>query len=247
MGKVLIIDDELETLEIHRAYLEEDHQVYTYQSPAEALAAASSIKPDVILLDIEMPFMDGFRVLDWMRDHKEFVEIPVIGITGQQSKTNALKFVGKGGVGYLMKPVDRRLLLERIDAVVEEQERKRGKKRILLVDDELESLAFYKSGLETKYNVTALNSGKLAVEYLQRFVPDMIVLDYRMPLYNGGTVLQMIRKMPRIADVPVIFLTGSTENEVLVECVTMKPQGVVRKSEGREALLNKVDEVFKCK
>lgn len=247
MGKVLIIDDELEALEIHKAYLEPEHEVFTYQSGADALAAVSVIKPDIVLLDIEMPFMDGFRVLDWMREHKEFVEIPVVGVTGQQSKVTALKFIGKGGVAYLMKPVEKKVLLERVNAILEDEARKRDKKKILLVDDELESLAFYKDGLEGMYNVTALNSGKLAIEYLQKFVPDLIILDYQMPLYNGGTMYQMIRKMPRLDEVPVVFLTGTSENEGLMDCVTLVPDGVVRKSAGREALLEKINTVLKIK
>lgn len=247
MGKVLIIDDELETLEIYRAYLQAEHEVYTYQSGAEALAAVSYIRPDVILLDIEMPFMDGFRVLEWMREHKEFVEIPVIGVTGQRNKATALRFIGNGGVAYLMKPVGRNVLLERVREVLQQQAKKQGKKKVLLVDDELESLLFYKDGLEEEYSVTALNLGKLAIEYLQKFKPDLIVLDYQMPLYNGATIFQMIRKMSCLDDVPVVFLTGTTENEVLMECVTLMPQGVVRKSAGREALLEKVRELLKNK
>lgn len=244
MGKVLLIDDEVEALEIYKAYLETEHRVYTYQSGAEALAAVSEIKPDVILLDIEMPFMDGFRVLEWMREHKEFVSIPVIGVTGQRNKATALKFIGSGGVAYLMKPVARSVLLERVREVIDGETRKKDKKRVLLVDDEVESLLFYKTILEEEYNVVALNSGKLAIEYLQKFIPDLIVLDYQMPLYNGGTVYQILRKMSRLDDVPVVFLTGTTENEVLMDCVTLIPEGVVRKAAGREALLEKVRDLL---
>ena len=61
MAKVMLIDDELETLEIHKSYLENEHEVYAYSSGSEALDYVPFVKPDVILLDIEMPFMDGFE------------------------------------------------------------------------------------------------------------------------------------------------------------------------------------------
>lgn len=125
------------------------------------------------------------------------------------------------------------------------KKKKKAKKKILIVDDELESLIVYKNILLQKYNVMALNSGKLAIEYLQKFVPDLIVLDYQMPLYNGRAVYQMVRKMERLNHVPVIFLTGTTEREVLLECAALMPQGVVLKSAGREALLDKIENVLK--
>ena len=244
MAKVLIIDDELETLEIHKAYLKAEHTVYTFQSGAEALDQIMNIKPDIILLDIEMPFMNGFQVLEWLRERKECAQIPVVGVTGQRNRATALKFIGKGGVGYLMKPVEKNLMLERVREILRIEAEKKNKKKVLIVDDELESLLLYKNILQEKYNVTALNSGKMAVEYLQKFVPDLIILDYQMPLYNGRAVYQMIRKMERQENVPVIFLTGTTEKEILVECAALMPQGVVLKSAGKEALLEKVNAVL---
>lgn len=244
MAKVLIIDDELETLEIHKAYLKAEHTVYTFQSGAEALDQIMNIKPDIILLDIEMPFMNGFQALEWLRERKECAQIPVVGVTGQRDRATALKFIGKGGVGYLMKPVEKNLMLERVREILRIEAEKKNKKKVLIVDDELESLLLYKNILQEKYNVTALNSGKMAVEYLQKFVPDLIILDYQMPLYNGRAVYQMIRKMERQENVPVIFLTGTTEKEILVECAALMPQGVVLKSAGKEALLEKVNAVL---
>lgn len=244
MAKVLIIDDELETLEIHKTFLQAEHEVFMFQSGLDALNEMTRIAPDIILLDIEMPFMDGFEVLERLRGRKEWAQIPVVGVTGQKDKTTALNFMGKGGVTYLMKPVEKNLMLERIREILRKQEEKKTKKKILIVDDELESLLLYKNILQERYNVMPLNSGKLAIEYLQKFVPDLIILDYQMPLYNGRAVYQMIRKMERLEDIPIIFLTGTTEREVLVECATLMPQGVVLKAAGKDALLEKVRSVL---
>ena len=244
MAKVLIIDDELETLEIHKTFLQAEHEVFMFQSGLDALNEMTKIAPDIILLDIEMPFMDGFEVLERLRGRKEWAQIPVVGVTGQKDKTTALNFMGKGGVAYLMKPVEKNLMLERIREILRKQEEKKTKKKILIVDDELESLLLYKNILQERYNVMPLNSGKLAIEYLQKFVPDLIILDYQMPLYNGRAVYQMIRKMERLEDIPIIFLTGTTEREVLVECATLMPQGVVLKAAGKDALLEKVRSVL---
>ena len=183
MGQVVIVDDDMITLEIHRKYLENFHEVYTFDSGTEALERLADIRPDVILLDIEMPSIDGFEFLKKMHVMKDCAEIPVIGVTGQGDKVTVLRFVGEGATAYLVKPVERQLLIDKVNEVMEKSKEQQAKKKILLVDDEPESLLFYKSALEEEYSVVTLNSSKLAIEYLQKFVPDLIILDYQMPLY----------------------------------------------------------------
>lgn len=244
MGRVVIIDDDIITLEIHKKYLENYHTVYTFDKGQDALEYISEIRPDVILLDIEMPGMDGFELLKRLHVMKDCAEIPVIGVSGQQDKVTALRFMGEGATTYLIKPVEKQLLLEKVEEVMKKSSEQRDKKKILLVDDEPESLLFYKSALQEDYSVVTLNSSKLALEYLQKFVPDMIILDYQMPLFNGRALYQIISKMERLADVPVVFLTGTTEREVLLECAALHPRAVVLKSTGKEGLLEKIKGIF---
>lgn len=246
MGRVALVDDDIIILEIHRKYLENLHKVYTFDNGPEALAQIPDIKPDVILLDIEMPGMDGFEFLKKLRVMKDCAEIPVIGVTGQGDKITVLRFIGEGADAYLMKPVEKQLLVDKVNEVLEKSNEQRNKKKVLLVDDEPESLLFYKSALEGDYSVVTLNSSKLALEYLQKYVPDLIILDYQMPLFNGRALYQMISKMERLAEVPVVFLTGTTEKEVLLECAAMHPRAVVLKSTGKEGLLEKVRDIFEA-
>lgn len=246
MGRVVLVDDDIITLEIHRKYLENLHKVYTFDNGPEALAQIPDMKPDVILLDIEMPGMDGFEFLKKLRVMKDCAEIPVIGVTGQGDKITVLRFIGEGADAYLMKPVEKQLLVDKVNEVLEKSNEQRNKKKVLLVDDEPESLLFYKSALEGDYSVVTLNSSKLALEYLQKYVPDLIILDYQMPLFNGRALYQMISKMERLAEVPVVFLTGTTEKEVLLECAAMQPRAVVLKSTGKEGLLEKVRDIFEA-
>lgn len=246
MGRVVIVDDDIITLEIHKKYLENFHMVYAFDKGLDALTQLPDIRPDVILLDIEMPGMDGFEFLKKLHVMKECAEIPVIGVTGQGDKVTVLRFIGEGAAAYLMKPVEKQLLVDKVNEVLEKSNAQRNKKKVLLVDDEPESLLFYKSALEGEYSVVTLNSSKLAIEYLQKFVPDLIILDYQMPLFNGRALYQMISKMERLAEVPVVFLTGTTEKEVLLECAAMQPRAVVLKSTGKEGLLEKVRDIFEA-
>ena len=68
-----------------------------------------------------------------------------------------------------------------------------AKKHILVIDDDPVQLRMIKGFLEDIYEVTLIPSGKTAIEYLIDYSPDLILLDYEMPLYNGPTVLKIIR------------------------------------------------------
>lgn len=103
------------------------------------------------------------------------------------------------------------------------------KKHILVVDDDRNILKMLKAALENKYEVTTMASGKMAEKYLKTRYADLILLDYHMPQENGAEVLKKIRSNPRLADIPVIFLTGVSESDKVHEVVSMNLQGYLLK------------------
>lgn len=103
------------------------------------------------------------------------------------------------------------------------------KKHILVVDDDRNILKMLKTALENKYEVTTMASGKMAEKYLKTRFADLILLDYHMPQENGAEVLKKIRSNPRLADIPVIFLTGVSEADKVHEVVSMNLQGYLLK------------------
>lgn len=244
MERILMIDDSREQLEIYKHYLENDYEVICCESGREGLESIEQKVPSLILLDIEMPFMDGFEVLERIRSTDGCYNIPVIGLTGKTEKSVVLSFMSKGADGYLLKPISKENLLQTIQKHLEEERRKEVQKKVLLVDDDLEQLRIYQNFLKTKYNVTALNSGKLAIEYLMKYKPDIILLDYLMYPFNGISLFQMIRKMEQVKDVPIGFITGCTEKDILLECTALKPSGVILKPIDKEDFLEKVAEML---
>lgn len=243
MAKIMMIDDEPETLEIYKCYLQDEYMLFPYHTGEEALRDVQEIRPDIILLDIEMPYMDGFKVLEFLRSSSELAQIPVIGVTGQRSKTTALKFLGKGAAAYILKPVSKDELRSKIREVYEKELEKRSKKKILIVDDEIESLLYYKTLLSEDYNVMGLSSGKAALDYLLKVVPDLIILDYQMPLFNGKQLLQIIRTMEKVKQVPVVFLTGTSNKEIILACAEVEVEGVLSKNLTKEELLLRISEI----
>ncbi len=118
------------------------------------------------------------------------------------------------------------------------------KKHILIVDDDPVALKALRYCLQDKYRVSAINSGKAAVDFLLNFVPDLILLDYMMPMFNGATVLKIIRSKEKTKDIPVFFLTGQADVDTVKECLSLHPSGYIVKPISSVALLEKLETFF---
>ena len=120
----------------------------------------------------------------------------------------------------------------------------RGKKRVLLVDDDGDYLRMVKGWLTNHYRVSVVNSGMQALTFLANNKPDLILLDYTMPVTSGAQVLEMIRSEPGTAHIPVIFLTGKDDSDSVRRVLELKPDGYILKSIDRDSLLERLEEFF---
>lgn len=118
------------------------------------------------------------------------------------------------------------------------------RKHILIIDDDLNMLKILRYYLQDTYKVTVVNSGKVAVDFLLKYTPDLILLDYMMPMFNGAAVLKIIKSREATRDIPVYFLTGQTDKNTVMECLSLKPAGYIVKPVAKEALLAKMEEAF---
>lgn len=114
------------------------------------------------------------------------------------------------------------------------------KKHVLIVDDDPLMLKVVKEYLGDKYNVGTAISGKIAMKFLEAKETNLILLDYEMPEMNGPEVLRTIRLNTKLANTPVIFLTGVTDKAKLMEALALKPQGYLLKPVDRDKLLGTV-------
>lgn len=104
-----------------------------------------------------------------------------------------------------------------------------GTKHILIIDDDPRMLRLIKEQLREKYNVATAVSGKIALNFLERKKTDLILLDYEMPEENGVEVLRKLRANEQTKDIPVVFLTGMNDREMIQKILAMKPQGYLLK------------------
>ncbi len=119
MKKILIADDKLEVVELLRATMEgEDYQIISASDGKEALEKIGKEKPDLVLLDIVMPKMDGFEVLSEVKRDPKTKEIPVIMLTAKGQKGDEEKGRRLGAEGYVIKPFSPSHLLRKIGEIM---------------------------------------------------------------------------------------------------------------------------------
>ena len=98
--------------------------------------------------------------------------------------------------------------------------------------------------LQDDYRVTMVSSGKDAIEFLIHNQPDAILLDYVMPLFNGPSVLKIIRSKEKTRHIPVFFLTGQKDRDTVIECLSLNPAGYFVKPIEKDTLLEKLNSYF---
>jgi CheY-like chemotaxis protein len=117
-------------------------------------------------------------------------------------------------------------------------------KHILIVDDDVNMLKLLRMFLQDTYKVSVVDSGKLALDFVVKHTPDLILLDYMMPLFDGPHVMEILRKREETKHVPILFLTSVSERDKILKCLALNPQGYLIKPISQEELKARVAEVL---
>ncbi len=185
-------------------------------------------------------------------------ECMVVVITNKKDEEIFIRYTRLKRVLFLPRPVSFSVLREKLREVEEMLAKNREdnlavfrefvndrylyeKKHILVVDDDSDYLSHIKEQLEEFYRVTCVRSGMDAYRVMNKTKPDLILLDYLMPVENGPAVLKKIRASREWRDVPVIFLTGVSEKTTVIRTLTeLRPRGYVVKPCKKSELVAKI-------
>jgi PAS domain S-box-containing protein len=199
---VLLVDDDPAARDLLQRFLErEGFRVRTANDGRAGLTLARALKPRAILLDIEMPRMDGWAVLHAIRTDPDIAETPVIitSVVNEFSLAHVL-----GATDYLVKPVD-------WSALKEAMERYRPAEQegsVLIVDDDEDARERVRRTLQRDgWQVREAGNGAEALEILDAARPSLILLDLMMPVMDGFAFLRALRGRPD-GNVPVVVLTA---------------------------------------
>ncbi len=142
------------------------------------------------------------------------------------------------------RPLDLKVLVEELEKEVEGIQSEQRKKNILLVDDDIAYLKTIKNWMSDLYHISIVSSGMQAITFIAKNKPDLILLDYEMPVTSGPKVLEMIRSEVDSSDIPVIFLTGKGDKESVTKVIELRPDGYILKNTGREKLREIIEDFF---
>jgi CheY-like chemotaxis protein len=213
LGLILVVDDDGEIVDFLAEHLEEEgFAVVRAGSGAEALAGLCRGIPDVVLLDIAMPGMDGVEVLRRLRqDHPA---IPVVMLTGNADEALARSTLQLGATDYVRKPFD----MEHLNRVVWASLRPpvTPRETILLVEDDGDLRAVYQMALQISgYTVLAAADGPAALRVIEQHARpiDLLVTDLIMPGMSG---LELAKRL-RAADsaTRVLYVSGHADVKTL--------------------------------
>ncbi len=206
---ILTIDDDRAVLNLYERYLvEHGYRVIPLVNPEQAVQIAKQTRPFAITLDIMMPSIDGWQVLEALKQDPGTRDIPVIicSIVEQLEKGFSL-----GAVGYLTKPLLEEDLIRALDRLNADG----NISEVLIVDDEPNDLRLVQRILEQKssYSVRLARNGLEGLIAIQERTPQAVILDLFMPDMDGFTLLETMRSDPGLAQIPVIIFTAGDLTE----------------------------------
>lgn len=127
----------------------------------------------------------------------------------------------------------------------EESKKSVKKKKILVVDDSSVMLEYMKQLLEENYELSYANSSFSAIRSMALNRPDLVLLDYEMPVCDGRQMLEMMRKEHDLADIAVVFLTSKVDRESVKNVMALKPAGYLSKGLKPDEIRKNIEEYFK--
>ncbi len=179
---VLVVDDDEMNRDVLSHRLEQQgHTVVMAQNGVEAMAVVRAHSPDLVLLDVMMPLMDGYQVLEEMKKDKSLHDLPVIMISADDNIESVVRCIELGAEDYLMKPFDAPLLKARINASLE---KKRAHDREMSLHAQLQAQVKHLQELER----------------LRDDLTHMIIHDLRTPLASLIAGVQTIRVLGRLSE-----------------------------------------------
>jgi len=153
MGKLLVVDDEVNVLKTYqRIFLDAGHEILCAASGKEALKKASDFKPDVVLLDIMMPGMDGYQVCNQLKGDEQTQDAEVIFVSAKRETTDRLRGYNVRSSDFLVKPFDPEELRAKVAVILE---RKRYYLDLASIDDltQLGNRRFFNAKLNDIFEV----------------------------------------------------------------------------------------------
>jgi two-component system cell cycle response regulator len=265
-ARVLVVDDILSNVKLLEAKLAAEYfEVITAFNGEQALARVASDTPDIILLDVMMPGMDGFEVCRRIKSNAKTTHIPVVMVTALDQPSDRVTGLDAGADDFLTKPVDDMSLFARVRSLVrlkmmtdelrmrEETGQSMGLTdasetmfepdptgRILIVEDRPESVAWFRAALEAKNKVADIATFDEALVSARGGDFDLIVVSLGIRAFDGLRLCSHLRSLAEIRNTPILVLVSEGENRKLAQALDMGVNDYLMRPVDRNELMARV-------
>jgi PAS domain S-box-containing protein len=234
--KVLVIESDDPSADLLRLLLEaEGFVVQRVASPEEALLLEPQLVPSLITLGLGLPDIDGWELLQRLRERSTLATVPVVIVAGSAGHEFA---VPGGAATVLQKPISRAQLKEALTHLGLDSAHDRVH-TVLVVDDDPKAVEVIAAFLPAPaYAVVRAYGGSEAITLAQRLKPDLILLDLMMPDVSGFDVLDALSHDPKTQHIPILIVTAkqvTAQERAALNGTAKKMVHVIEKSEFNQA------------
>ena len=246
-ARVLVVDDILSNVKLLEAKLTAEYfEVITAFNGEQALARVTADMPDIILLDVMMPGMDGFEVCRRIKGNTKTTHIPIVMVTALDQPSDRVTGLLAGADDFLTKPVDDTALFARVRSLVrlkmmtdelrmrEETGQRMGLSdaretlleadptgHILIVEDRPESVAWFRAALEGQNKVANVSNFDEALVRSRGGEFDLIVVSLGVRGFDGLRLCSHLRSLSEIRSTPILVLVSDGESRKLAQALDM--------------------------
>ncbi|MDR7269227.1 CheY-like chemotaxis protein/signal transduction histidine kinase [Pelomonas saccharophila] len=216
---LLVVDDDVAVIEYLGQLLKGFAQVSFATNGEDALRLAELHRPDLVLLDVDLPGLGGFEVCRRLRATPGLADLPIIFATSHADPGTEAEALQLGANDFLHKPFDDVQVLARLRTQLRAAANERpdrpeasgpGRTRILIIDDDATSIQLVRSLLADVGECHFALNGAQALTLVGELRPDLILLDVDLPDSDGFRVCKQLRADPEFGQVPIMFLTSSS-------------------------------------
>ncbi len=264
---ILVIEDDHLNLKLCRSILEmEGFNIIAAMAAEEGLKLAREHHPDLILMDIQLPGMDGLTATGIIKRDPDLKDIPVLALTAHAMDGDDHKAYAAGCSGYITKPIEVQAFSETIrqwlksKATTPEQSEtmpalsqtaprsSRYRKTILIVDDELLNRKLISGMLASEpYALITAAGGHEALTRVNEQLPDIILLDIMMPDMDGYEVTKILKSNPETQAIPIILITALADYQNKIKGLETGADEFLNKPVQSEELLTRIQSLLRMK
>ena len=244
-GRVLVVDDQPANVKLLGVKLSSaGYEVLKAYSGEEAVEISRKLQPDIILLDIIMPGMDGFEVTERLKQDPETSTIPIVLLTSLAGVDDNVRGLDAGADDFLSKPVNQTELFTRVRSLMrlkELQDQLRAREKsfvhsaqelsepgrmkqniILVVEDDEKTAKQMRKVLESDgYDTVVAKDSQSALAIINTSTPDLILIDIILPEVSGLELVQRLKTDPSLEDVPIIMNSVLADLETRVKGIDL--------------------------